>query len=230
MNASAENNKIIAAIILSVAMVTAAVIYGQGSGLYKNTEAGLERNDGITPSISVDPRRSDDAQNLYGDPNAAVTIVEFSDFECPFCADLHPTLKQLVVDYEGEVNWEYRHLPLPGHPMAKPAAIASECVAERLGNDAFWEYTEKVFANQQAINEAFLRKEAVELGMKEESYETCVESPTVAARVENDVEMANRLGVQGTPFSVVRFSDGSTQAVNGALPYLRWVTLLNENL
>lgn len=230
MEPNTENNKIIAAIILSAAMVVAAVIYGQGSGLYKNTEADRGQDDVTTSSVSADPRRSDDARNLYGNPNAAVTIVEFSDFECPFCADLHPTLKQLVDDYEGEINWEYRHLPLPGHPMAKPAAIASECVAEKLGSDAFWTYTEEIFANQGVIDEAFLLEKAVSQGMEEANYRTCIESSVIAARVEKDIDMANRLGVQGTPFSVVHFSDGSTQAVNGALPYLRWVTLLNENL
>lgn len=95
---------------------------------------------------NVPPVTDDD--HIFGDKDAPVKIVEYSDFECPFCASVHPTLKQLVVDYDGDVAWVYRHYPLDFHPNAQPAAEASECIAELGGNDEFWEFSDYIFANQ----------------------------------------------------------------------------------
>ena len=85
-----------------------------------------------------------------GAENPTITIFEYSDFECPFCARVHPTLSQIVDEYPN-VAWVYRHYPLSFHPQAMPAAIASECVAIKEGNDAFWEFTDIVFENQDQL-------------------------------------------------------------------------------
>ena len=82
---------------------------------------------------------------VQGDENAPVTIVEFTDYECPFCARFHPTMDQIVDEYGGRVAWVYRHFPLPSHPKAEPLARGSECITELGGNDAFWVYTDYVF-------------------------------------------------------------------------------------
>ena len=107
---------------------------------------GVDTSTGVTPSSTIPiPISGDD--HIFGNKNADVIIVEYSDFECPFCQQFHPTLKQIVADYDGQVAWAYRHLPLEslGHVNAKPAAEASECVAELGGNDAFWQYTNLLF-------------------------------------------------------------------------------------
>ena len=81
--------------------------------------------------------------HIRGNPDAAVTIVEYADFECPFCKRFHFTMQQVVRDYDGKVAWVYRQFPLDQlHTKARKEAVASECAAEIGGNDAFWKYTE----------------------------------------------------------------------------------------
>lgn len=85
--------------------------------------------------------------HVRGNPNASVKLIEYSDYECPYCKSFHPTAQRLMTEYEGQIAWVYRHFPLDRiHPNARPAAIASECIADLAGEDAFWEFTDMVFA------------------------------------------------------------------------------------
>lgn len=84
--------------------------------------------------------------HILGDRSARVAIIEYSDYECPFCHRVHPTYKQIMDQYDGKVMWVFRHFPLAFHPEAMPLAIASECVASLKGNDAFWKFTDDVMA------------------------------------------------------------------------------------
>ena len=92
-------------------------------------------------------RAVDPNEHIIGNKNAALTIIEYSDFQCPYCAQFHPTL-QNIVSTDPAIAWVYRHFPLPNHPEALPAAIASECAAKLGGNEVFWEYATALFANQ----------------------------------------------------------------------------------
>jgi len=85
-----------------------------------------------------------------GSANPSFTVIEYSDFQCPFCARVHPTLQSLV-DTNDDVAWVYRHLPLDFHPEAMPAAIAAECAYAEEGNDAFWMFTDTIFENQDQL-------------------------------------------------------------------------------
>lgn len=90
-----------------------------------------------------------DADHIRGSSDAPITIIEYSDFQCPFCIRFHPTMLQVMAEYEGRVRWVYRHLPLTAiHPEAEPAALAAECAGELGGNDAFWQFADGLFANQ----------------------------------------------------------------------------------
>lgn len=94
--------------------------------------------------IDVDPVTP--ADHHFGSDNAEITIIEYSDLECPYCARFHQTMHQIVTDYNGKINWVYRHLPLEQlHPNAFNKALASECVAELGGNDKFWDYIDDIF-------------------------------------------------------------------------------------
>lgn len=89
--------------------------------------------------------------HFKGSARPAITIIEYSDFECPFCARIHTTLNQLVEENDN-LTWVYRHLPLGFHAQALPAAVASECVAASEGNNGFWMFADELFANQEKLS------------------------------------------------------------------------------
>lgn len=173
------------------------------------------------------PTRGAEAR-VYGSASAPVRVIEFSDFECTFCARLHPTLKRIVDESAGQIAWEYRHLPLPNHPNAYPGAIASECVARELGIDAFWDYTEIIFANIGQQSPAFFLSEAGKLGLSAGGFNSCIEDESIIALVQSDMQAASSMGANGTPFNVVVRADGSGEGVSGAVPYDQWQQILNR--
>lgn len=87
-----------------------------------------------------------ETDHILGDKSARVAIIEYSDYQCPFCHRVHPTYQQIMEEYDGKVMWVFRHFPLSFHPEAMPLAIASECVATLKGNDAFWKFTDDLMA------------------------------------------------------------------------------------
>src|SRR5204863_994561 len=94
--------------------------------------------------------------HVYGNPNARFTLIEYSDFECPYCKTVHLTLKKLIDDSGGDVNWVYRHFPLEFHnPGAQRQAEASECIAELSGNDSFWKFANAIYARTRAGGKGF---------------------------------------------------------------------------
>jgi len=112
-------------------------------------EEALERVRSEDPQILLGApegfRQPNEEDHVFGNKEAPISIVEFSDFQCPFCARLHPVLEQ-VIERNEDVKWIYRHLPLSSiHPEAAPSAIASECIAELAGNDAFWSFANSLF-------------------------------------------------------------------------------------
>ncbi len=96
------------------------------------------------PALASLPAVSGD-DHITGNADARVVLVEYSDYECPFCKQFHPTMKQLMTEYEGDIAWVLRDYPLPFHPNAQKAAEAAECVADIGGTDAFWEFSHAVF-------------------------------------------------------------------------------------
>jgi len=114
--------------------------------------AGELTEDELANSYSIEDIRAFDPEVDYfkGDVNAEITIYEWSDYECPFCSRVHPTL-QRVVDTYPNVNWVYRNLPLSFHAQATPAAKAALCIGQEEGNDAFWQFTDTLFADQSVL-------------------------------------------------------------------------------
>ena len=174
----------------------------------------------------VSPMRTDAKAHVYGNADAPTTVVTFSDYECPFCARLHTTLKRIVDESEGTIQWEYRHLPLSNHRHALSAAVVGECIAQERGNAAFWHYTDQVLSNQARVTEEYLVSVATETGIEESVLEVCMQSQTVQDQVNSDARMAKAFGGSGTPFSIVVFADGRMQPVSGALPYAQWLAVL----
>lgn len=221
MNQLQQTQIIAGAIFLGMVLVAAAIFFS-GNSVYFAQE--LHSN-----SVEKTVQRSDTSiQRIYGEASAKTTIVEFSDFECPFCSRLHPTLKKIVDESEGAIKWEYRHLPLSIHAAANPAAIASECVGDFAGNDAFWDYSYRLLSNQRGLTTEYLQDEATKLGVDSREFAACIESSEIQERIDRDVQKATALGGSGTPFSVIVYPDGTTKVASGALPYENWVPLLTN--
>jgi protein-disulfide isomerase len=146
-----------------------------------------------------------------GPDNAAVTLVAFSDFQCPFCARVLPTIEQIRKTYGDQVRVVFKHLPLSMHAKA-PAAHAAAEAAFRQGK--FWEMHDKIFANQKEMAEERYLDYAAELGLDIDQFKRDLESETVQARIDLDTEEAAELGATGTPSF---FLNG--RKIQGALPF-----------
>ena len=231
MNDSKQTLILAGSIFCGFALIAVAIFFSDASAIQPlAAQIGNGPAERAERAITLSPKRDDEnLRRLYGNPDAETTIVEFSDYECPYCARVHPTLKLVVDESDGKVNWEYRHLPLSIHATAKPAAIAAECVADLAGNDAFWQYSEVLLANQRGMTDIFLESKAVILGVDVTAYRSCITSDEIVNRVQTDMQVASELGGNGTPFNVVEFADGTTKVASGALPYENWAQVLNGN-
>ncbi len=171
----------------------------------------------------------DGEDHILGNPDAPVKLVEFSDFECPFCKRFHLTMKRLMNEYgeDGKVAWVYRHFPLDSlHSKARKDAQATECANELGGNEAFWAYSDRLFEvtpSNNRLDLAVLPRIAQEIGLDRAKFEACIEGDSrggkYAAHIEADVQDAVASGGTGTPFSLVIAPNGKTFPINGAQPY-----------
>jgi protein-disulfide isomerase len=177
-------------------------------------------------------RRGPDPDRVYqvkagaspakGPADAPITIVEFSDFQCPYCSRVGPTLNQVLEEYPEQVRVVYKHLPLSFHKQALPAAKASAAAA-RPGK--FWEMHDLLFQNQRNLSEVALRGYAKQLGLDMEQFEKDIASPEVAKEVEADVLLARSLGVTGTPGFFV-----NGRFLSGAQPYTAFKAKIDAEL
>jgi protein-disulfide isomerase len=157
-----------------------------------------------------------------GPKNAPVTIVAYSDFECPFCGRVLPTLKQIEDEYKGKVRIAFKNQPLPFHANAKPAAAAALAANEQ---GKFWEYHDKLFANQRALDRASLEKYAQELGLNMGQFKTALDSGKFDAQVTADMNEATRVGVNGTPSFFI-----NGRSIVGAQPVEAFKRIIDEEL
>ncbi|MFA6467179.1 MAG: thioredoxin domain-containing protein [Patescibacteria group bacterium] len=158
-----------------------------------------------------------DGDWVRGDKDAKITIVEFSDIDCPFCTRFHDTMNQVMADYDGDVNWVYRNFPLTSlHPEAFKKAEAAECVGELGGNDKFWAFLDKLFSGDETI--ATIADVAASVGVDKGKFQSCLDSEKYKTKVQNQSLEAQKAGGRGTPYSVILAGDQKI-AIPGALPY-----------
>lgn len=157
-----------------------------------------------------------------GPENAPITIVEFSDFECPFCSRLIPTLEQVKQKYGDKVRLVFRQYPLNFHPNAQKAAEASLCANDQ---GKFWELHDAMFQDQKALAVEQLKAKAVELGMNAEQFNTCLDSSKYAAQVKKDFDEGSAAGVSGTP---AMFVNG--RFISGAVPLQEITKVIDDEL
>ncbi|MCU0700175.1 MAG: DsbA family protein [Myxococcaceae bacterium] len=143
------------------------------------------------------PRKQVDGSGPSRGPSSAkVVIVEFADFQCPFCAKASDTVKKVAAEYPADVRVVFRHFPLANHPLAPKAAEASACADEQ---GRFWEFHDHLFANMRELDETALKAHALTLGLDVKPFVTCLESGRMRALVEKDRQAGEKLGVNGTP-------------------------------
>jgi protein-disulfide isomerase len=167
-----------------------------------------------------------------GNPNAPLVIVEFSDFQCPYCARFHlntfPQLKEKYID-TGKVYFVYRHFPLGFHQQAQKAAEAAECAREQ-GENKFWEMHDAIFqallsGGAEAISQDSLSRKAGELGLNKEHFDKCLQEGRYAKRIREDKAAAARVGVTGTPTFVV-----GDKIFSGAYPFSAFKRVVEQEL
>lgn len=153
--------------------------------------------------------------SIKGDSN--ILLIEYSDYECPFCQRFHLVAQKLVDD--NRVSWVYRHLPLPIHRTALEGSIIASCVLNNKGEDSFWSYTDSVFVGSRASLEKY-EMLAMELGLTEDEINSCLEQGSEERLlVEEHMSQAELLGIRGTPGSVlINKKTGKTARIPGALP------------
>src|SRR5262245_32490194 len=158
-----------------------------------------------------------------GPETVPVTIVEFSDFHCPYCKQVQPTLSQLLSRYGDKVKLAYRNFPIDGlHPMARKAAEAGQCANEQ---GKFWVYHDKLYASGPDASSEKLRALAGEVGLDLAAFELCLSTRKYQATVEKDVEDGTRLGVTGTPGFFI-----NGRMLTGAQPLENFVRVIDEEL
>jgi protein-disulfide isomerase len=175
----------------------------------------------------VKPVTADD--HVLGKPDAPVKVIEFSDFECPFCKGFHGTLKQMMDEYgsTGQVAWVYRHFPLDDlHSKARKEAQAAECANELGGNQAFWAYAETLFEvtpSNDRLDLTVLPDIAEKVGLDRAKFEACLAGDEnggkFADHIEADYQDATAAGGTGTPFTIILGADGEAFPLTGAQPY-----------
>ncbi len=174
------------------------------------------------PTPTGDPADADDDE-VKGKSSATVTLIEFTDYQCPFCSrHFEQTLPDIVKNYidTGKVKYVVRDFPLSFHPNAHKAAEASECAGEQ---GKFWEMHDKLFAEQgswsgAADASATFKGYAKALGLKA-SFDTCLDNGDMAAEVDADLADGSAAGINGTPGFWIVSDDGDSKSVSGAYPY-----------
>jgi protein-disulfide isomerase len=157
-----------------------------------------------------------------GPEKAPVTIVEFSDFECPFCVKAEETVKEVLKTYQGKIRLVYRDFPLPFHPHAQKAAEAAHCAGDQ---GKYWDMHGKLFANQQKLAESDLKDHAKGLGLDAAKFDKCLASGDKAAIVEASKKAGSEVGVTGTP---AFFINGIM--LSGAQPLAEFKSIIDKEL
>ncbi|MCL2778662.1 MAG: thioredoxin domain-containing protein [Polyangiaceae bacterium] len=156
---------------------------------------------------------------------ARITIVLFSDFQCPFCARVEPTLRELLKDYGDDLRIVWKNQPLPFHEHARLAAEIGQGVLETKGQEAFWRFHDTVFANASSMNPESLRAWAALAGADGAAIDAGLSKKAWSAKIDDDIALANRVDATGTPTAFV-----NGVIVVGAQPYSKWKTVIDTEL
>src|SRR3990167_3468683 len=199
----------------SFAFSSKSPLAGSGSNVAQAPTAPAPTGQTAPSPVDIAIKETD---YVRGNADAPVTIVEYSDLECPYCKSFHPSMIRLMNEYSNQVRWIYRHFPLSFHVNAQKEAEAAECAGKLGGNEKFWAYIDKIFERTTSNGTGFaldaLAPLAKELGLNEARFKTCLDGGEFAAHVQQDLQEGADFGVNGTPTTFV-----NGQPVEGAVPY-----------
>ncbi|MEX1013543.1 MAG: thioredoxin domain-containing protein [Candidatus Paceibacterota bacterium] len=214
-------------ILIAALLIGGAIVYNAG----QTPSNGGDVADSQNPVEIIQPVTNDD--HIRGASEPAITIVEYSDFECPFCKNFHSTMIQIMENYGDDVAWVYRQFPIESlHTKAMEESIASECAAELGGDDAFWAYADMIFeetTSNDGLDLNRLPDFAENIGLDRAEFQACLDSGDMVERIEQDLDDARALsdlnvrqtgrGI-GTPHSIlINNETGEGTTIPGALPY-----------
>ncbi|MDH3677179.1 MAG: DsbA family protein [Nitrosopumilus sp.] len=239
-------------VLLAVVAVAAFFAGSYFSNLDSDTVTKEEFEDAITrleskigsaqgpvPTQPLQPTKiSVDDDPIRGDPNAPITIVEFSDFQCPFCARFHvQTLPLLLEEYidKGKVNLVYRDFPIQSiHPNALPAAVAAECADEQ---GKYWEYHDTLFEKQSGWSRAdsdtvisTFSQYASDIGLDQQQFDSCLDAGKYLEEVQNDLSDGRDYDITGTPGFFIGNDDIGFVKINGAQPFDSFKKIIDAQL
>ena len=157
-----------------------------------------------------------------GPADASITIIEFSDFQCPYCKRAGPIIEEVLGKYPRDVRIVYRHLPLANHSRARPAAEASVCAD---GQGKFWQYHDTLFENNRKLGDDDLLSYATEIGLNIDKFKQCLTSTETRSKVQADLEAAQNAGISGTPAFVV-----NGVLISGAKPASEFIAIIDSEL
>jgi protein-disulfide isomerase len=169
----------------------------------------------------------EDGRVIFGKADAPITIIEYSDFECPFCSRGYNTVKQVMAEYKDQVRVVFKHLPLDFHPMAMPASQYFEAIAKQ-GHDKAEKFHDLVFQNQndlKAKKEAFLKDAAKKAGADMAKLQKDLKDESIMARINKDMEEARKFNITGTPGFII-----NGVSLRGAYPFPEFKTIIDRHL
>jgi len=218
-----------AAIVIAGGLIAAALYFSGGGGVpaagttpSNDAAVAVDAGAGQVAGQAVgDIRPVDDTDLVRGATNAKVTIIEYSDLECPFCKRFHPTLRRVLEEYPDDVRWVYRHFPIQQlHSKAPAEANAVECAGEQ---GKAWELLDLIFEitpGNNGLDLETLPALAQQVGVADiDTFKICVETGKYADEVEADLADAALAGGRGTPYSVIIGPDGQKIPLSGAQPF-----------
>lgn len=231
-------------LLLTVALAFLVGILWQKVSMLEGGKTNTQQAAGGTPAatdfgkLTEDQAKKvekvSDKDKIRGSRDAEVMIIEYSDLECPFCKQFHATPQQALDEYKGKVAWVYRHFPLDSlHPKADKEAEAAECAFEQRGEEGFWDFVDKIFevtTSNNTLDLAKLPTYAIEVGLDQAKFKTCLDSGKYKDEVERQYQTGDKAGVTGTPASFIINKKGEVWLIPGAYPYDSLKTIIEEAL
>lgn len=246
-----ERDPIISAAILVVVAILVSGIMISASILYVAVSGGIAINGGATGTDALAQGGTEDPQSaevtlleddpFIGSEEAQVVMIEFSDYECPFCQRYHlntyPEIKSAYIDTD-RIGYVWKDFPLSFHdPLATDQAVAAQCVMRLEGSEKYFEYADKIFNTTETggngMEESQLNDLAVEIGVNKEAFDACADNDETLAKVEANIEAGAAAGISGTPGFVIGVIEEGVvrgEVVSGALPFANFQEVIDRYL